>query len=88
MVAKSLNTIFDKIESDFEPPVPSQLEFGVGVTTTCTNIMTIDDDVYEYDESFTVYLSPVTDNVNISFNTTRVIIINDDSKHILCGNAQ
>lgn len=50
--------------------------------------MTIDDDVYEYDESFTVYLSPVTDNVNISFNTTRVIIINDDSKHILCGNAQ
>ena len=52
--------------------------FAVGVTTTCTDIATFDDSVYEDNESFTVSLSSVTENVDITIDTATVLITDND----------
>ena len=64
--------------TDYEIPVPSQLVFGVGVSTLCTNITTTDDEIYEENESFAVLLSSTSSNVDVSGSTAAVLITDND----------
>ena len=61
--------------NDHGIPVPSELVFGVGVSSLCTDITTTDDVVYEGNESFTLLLSG---NMDISEDTATVLIVDND----------
>ena len=61
--------------NDHGIPVPSQLVFGVGVSSLCTDITTTDDVVYEENESFILLLSG---NVDITEDTATVLILDND----------
>ena len=55
-------------------PVPSQLVFDVGVSSLCTEITTIDDGVFEGNETFLVSLTSANANVDVSGSTATVVI--------------
>ena len=61
--------------NDHGIPVLSELVFGVGVSSLCTDITTTDDVVYEGNESFTLLLSG---NMDISEDTATVLIVDND----------
>ena len=55
-----------------------QLVFQVGATRACTSIVTVDDDIYEEDETFSVSLSSTSDRVVITLSSATVQIIDND----------
>ena len=63
---------------DYEVPVPSQLVFGVGMSSLCTDITTTDDGVYERNESISLTLASEDENIDVSGNSTTVSIIDND----------
>ena len=52
--------------------------FGAGITITCTTISTIDDEVYEDDESFIAILSSTNDHILIASRTVVIYITDND----------
>lgn len=66
--------------TDFGTPIPSQLVFDVETSTVCTGIATIDDDIYEENETLSVSLSSTSDGVSIIIGSATVEIINNDGK--------
>ena len=64
--------------NDYGIPVPSLLVFPVGITSRCTDIPIINDDIYEGSESFTVSLVSSSSSVNVSGSSAGVLIIDDD----------
>ena len=67
-------------ESEFEDPLPPQLVFEVGATRACTSIATVDDDIYEEDETFSVSLSSTSNRVVITLSSAIVQIIDNDGE--------
>ena len=65
-------------------PVPSQLVFDVGVSSLCTDITTIDDGVFEGNETFLVSLSSANANVDVSGSTATVVIIDTNGIKQYC----
>ena len=67
--------------ADYGTPVPNQLVFAVGITRLCTAITTINDSVFEDDESFTASIVLMSNNLDIviGVSTATVLIIDDDS---------
>ena len=51
---------------------------GNGVPSSCTDIMTRDDDVYEDDESFFATLSSQYENIVLPISSASVLIIEND----------
>lgn len=51
---------------------------GNGVPSSCTNIMTRDDDVYEDDESFFATLSSQYENIIFPISSASILIIEND----------
>lgn len=66
--------------TDFGTPIPSQLVFDVETSTVCTTIATVDDDIYEENETLSVSLSSTSDGVSIIIGSATVEIINNDGK--------
>ena len=56
--------------------------FGVGTTRACTSIATVDDDIYEEDETFSVSLSSTSGSVVINLSSVTVQIIDNDGESI------
>ena len=65
--------------SDYGEP-PSQLVIEVGDTMDCVNIATVDDDIYEENEQFSIALSSATVGVGIAQGTATIEITDDDGK--------
>ena len=72
--------------TDYGSPVPQQLVFAVGTSRVCTAIGTANDSVYENDESFTVSISLMTNNadITVTVTTAAVSIIDDDCTFFFC----
>ena len=66
---------------EFGDPVPAQLVFNVGMTSVCTDIATVNDEVHEDNESFSVALSSTNNRISFAVGTATVQIIDNDSKH-------
>ena len=56
--------------------------FQVGATRACTSIVTVDDDIYEEDETFSVSLSSTSGSVVITLSSATVQIIDNDGESI------
>ena len=80
------------VADDYGTPVPQLLVFNVGTTRLCTDITTVDDEVYEDTESFRVSISLINtnDNIEVTVPTATVLITDDDCKlECLCvGNCK
>ena len=61
--------------------VTAQLTFLATVTQQCSSISIIDDTIPENDEVFSVQLSTLDPNVNLTSSTATVTIENDDSEY-------
>ena len=73
------------MSSDYIRPTSSHHMFASGSsdgTTECVNIMIVDDDALEGNQTFTVSLrtADTNDEVMVVANLTRITIIDDDSK--------
>ena len=64
--------------SDFGSPTPLMID--VGRTSACTNIETVDDQIFEEGEVFLVLLSPLMTSVTINNSFTTVQIIDNDGR--------
>ena len=60
--------------------VTAQLVFLPTVILQCSSISIIDDTILENDEVFSVQLSTLDPDVNLTFSTATVTIENDDSE--------
>ena len=54
--------------------------FDVGVNTSCTDITTDNDGIYEENETFSVSLSSTSDSVDVTVSIATVQIIDDDGR--------
>ena len=52
--------------------------FQVGATRACSSIATVDDDIYEEDETLSVSLSSLSGSVVITLSSATVQITNND----------
>ena len=66
--------------NDYGVPFPSELVFDVGVSTFCTDITTTDDAVYEGNESFLVFLTSASENVDVTGSTATVLITDSEGR--------
>ena len=64
--------------NDYEEPQPPLLELDVGVTTACSSLATIDDEIYEGNESFLVVLSSGSSDIAIAVSLATVLITDND----------
>ena len=69
--------------NDYEEPQPELLELDVGVTTACSSLATIDDAIYEDNESFLVELSSESSDIAIAVSLATVFIIDNDGVSII-----
>lgn len=53
----------------------------MGISTSCTDITTINDDIYEENETFFVSLSSTNEDIDISLSTATVQIMDNDGKY-------
>ena len=56
-----------------------QLNFAVGVTRACVDVVTVDDMICEDTESFSVSLSSMTNNADVTTDTVIAVILDNDS---------
>ena len=68
------------IVKDFGPLSPSQLNFNVGELSACASIGTLNDLLYEEDETFTVSVTSSNPSVNIGVSSTIVDIRDNDGR--------
>ena len=64
--------------NDFEISDPVQLVLGSGTTSTCTDIATIHDEVYEDTESFTATLYTTNGDVTVTIDSATILITDND----------
>ena len=64
--------------NDFEISDPVQLVLGSGTTSTCTDIATTHDEVYEDTESFTATLTTTNGDVAITIDSATILITDND----------
>ena len=57
---------------------------GAREASTCTDIMTTDDEIYEDDESFFATLSSTNAEIFVAINSAAILITDDDGK-FLCN---
>ena len=69
--------------NDYGEPQPALLELDVGVTTACSSLATIDDEVYEDNESFRVVLSSGSSGIAIAVSSATVFITDNDGVSIV-----
>ena len=60
--------------------VTAQLTFQATVTQQCSSISIVDDTILENDEVFSVQLSTLDPDVNLTPSTATVTVENDDSE--------
>ena len=75
------NTVFHSSffsGNDFEISDPVQLVLGSGTTSTCTDIATTHDEVYEDTESFTATLTTTNGDVAITIDSATILITDND----------
>ena len=70
--------------SDYNHTQSAALVLGAGISSTCIDIVIINDEVYEENESFLATVSTTNDNVVVTISSAVVLIIDDDGTSF-CG---
>ena len=56
-----------------------------GETSTCTDIMTTDDEIYEADESFFATLTSTIEDVVLTISSAAILITDDDGTYMFAS---
>ena len=70
-------------ESDYGA-IQAELVLGAGITTDCIDVLTIDDEIYEDDESFQITFPPAINNLISTGTPAPVFIIDNDGRTSIC----
>lgn len=66
------------------PSLP-EVTFSSGSESICVDIATIDDNIVESEQTFTVHLNTAQERVTFTRNNTLVTINDNDGRRVQCG---